>query len=71
MISETLGFLGYGNMGAAILEGLIDLGAVDKSLALAFDPSPARCAEAERIGVACASSLVDLVSRSGVVILAV
>lgn len=71
MISETLGFLGYGNMGAAILEGLIGLGAVDRAKALAFDPSPARCAEAERIGVACASSLADLVSRSGVLILAV
>ncbi len=71
MISETLGFLGYGNMGAAILEGLIGLGAVDKARALAYDPSPARCAEAERIGVACAPSLSDLVSRSGVVILAV
>lgn len=71
MISETLGFLGYGNMGAAVLEGLIDLGSVDKARALAFDPSPARCAEAERIGVACASSLAELVSRSGVLVLAV
>ena len=71
MISETLGFLGYGNMGAAILEGLIGLGAVDKAKALAFDPSPARCAEADRIGVSCTESLADLVARSGVLLLAV
>lgn len=71
MITETLGFLGYGNMGAAILEGLIGLGAVEKNRALVYDPSAVRCAEAERIGVACASSLADLVSRTGVLLLAV
>lgn len=71
MIAETLGFLGYGNMGAAILEGLIGLAAIEKKRALTFDPSPERRAEAERLGVSCAASLSDLVTRSEVLVLAV
>ncbi|MBX3177888.1 MAG: pyrroline-5-carboxylate reductase [Candidatus Hydrogenedentes bacterium] len=71
MISETLGFLGYGNMGAAIAEGLIGLGAIEKDRVLAFDPSPDRMAAAREAGIACAASLPDLVAGSSVLLLAV
>lgn len=71
MITDTLGFLGYGNMGAAILEGLIGLGAIEASRTLAYDPSPARMAEAERIGVPRARTLAALVSGSDILVLAV
>lgn len=71
MISDTLGFLGYGNMGAAILEGLIGLGAIAKANARVYDPSEERCAAARQIGVAAAASLPELVAGVDVLVLAV
>lgn len=71
MISETLGFLGYGNMGAAILEGLIALEAIDKATARVYDPAEERCAAARAIGVTATDSLPALVSAVDILVLAV
>lgn len=71
MISETLGFLGYGNMGAAILEGLIGLEAVDKACARVYDPSNERCAAARALGVTATDSLPALVASTDILVLAV
>ena len=71
MISQTLGFLGYGNMGAAIAEGLIGLNAVEAGGVLAFDPSSERMAAAARAGVAAFDSVGGLVGASDALVLAV
>ena len=71
MMEKTLGFLGYGNMGAAILEGLLELGVVARDKALIFDPSPERIAAAAASDVRAASSATDLASESDVLVLAV
>jgi pyrroline-5-carboxylate reductase len=68
---KILGFLGYGNMGAAILEGLLDAGAVAATDALVFDPSPERCAAAAKIDVRAAESAAALAGESDVLVLAV
>lgn len=71
MISHTLGFLGYGNMGAAIAEGLISHKIVEKGSVLAFDPSPERVDAAARAGLKVAGSPASLASGSDALILAV
>lgn len=71
MISHTLGFLGYGNMGAAIAEGLIGLNAVSPGSVMAYDPSSERMAAAARAGVTCFSTVAGLAGVSDVLILAV
>lgn len=71
MMQKTLGFLGYGNMGAAILEGLLELGVVARDKVLIFDPSPERIAAAASSDVRAASSATDLASESDVLVLAV
>lgn len=47
----TIGFLGYGNMAAAILEGLIEAGVVAGKHAIIYDPVEARQQAAAAIGV--------------------
>jgi len=71
MKDKTLGFLGYGNMGAAILEGLLEVGAVPREKAAIFDPSPERCAAATKYGVRVADSPESLAALSDVLVLAV
>jgi pyrroline-5-carboxylate reductase len=70
-IQGTLGFLGYGNMGSAILEGLIHQGTLSGKHALVFDPVAARCDAAEAIGAGVAATLEALVSQSDLLMLAV
>ncbi len=71
MMEKTLGFLGYGNMGAAILEGLLELGVVGRDKVHIFDPSPERIAAAAASEVRAASSATDLAAESDVLVLAV
>lgn len=71
MIPGTIGFLGYGNMGAAILMGLVEAGQTTGKHAVVFDPSPERCAEAELLGAAVADSPAQLAARADTLLLAV
>ena len=71
MIEKTLGFLGYGNMGTAILEGLLDLGVVAADRVHIYDPSPDRCALAAAVNVRAATSPEVLADESDVLRLAV
>lgn len=67
----TLGFLGYGNMGTAILEGLVKLQVWQPAKAIVFDPSEDRQLQAEKIGVAVAKTPAELAAASDVLVLAV
>ncbi len=67
----TLGFLGYGNMGSAILEGLVKLGIWKAEAATIYDPAEERQSQAHRIGVHVADTPEALAAASDVLVLAV
>lgn len=70
-ISGTLGFLGYGNMGAAILDGLVHAGAVEASQVLVYDPAEERSAAAQKHGASPVSAPEVLAAQSDTLVLAV
>ncbi len=70
-LEGIIGFLGYGNMGAAILEGLVEAGHLTGKHALIHDPSEARQRAAEVIGVGIAERAADLAARCDTLVLAV
>lgn len=70
-IHGTLGFLGYGNMGSAILEGLLSKHVINISHSVIYDPEEERQAAALRLGVDLAESPAELAKRSDILLLAV
>lgn len=67
-----IGFVGAGNMGEAMIRGLIAAKAASASAVAVVDARRGRAAElAARYGVAAAESIAELVRRSGTVIVAV
>lgn len=70
-LQGTIGFLGYGNMGSAILEGLLAQRVVQAAQARAYDPEPARCEAARAAGAVVCASPEDLAAESDVLVLAV
>jgi pyrroline-5-carboxylate reductase len=70
-LQTTIGFLGYGNMGGAILRGLIQTGTLAADHAIIFDVAPERRAEAEGMGVAVAADIPELMGRAEALVLAV
>lgn len=70
-IAGTIGFLGFGNMGAALLEGLIEKGVLSPGQAVVFDPDPGRCAAAEGLGASVAPNAGELARQSDTLLLAV
>ncbi|MBP8130481.1 MAG: pyrroline-5-carboxylate reductase [Candidatus Hydrogenedentes bacterium] len=71
MLQGIVGFLGYGNMGSAILEGLIEAGALTGKHAAVYDPDPDRRLAAEALGATVAAHGQALAGMSDVLILAV
>lgn len=71
MLQGIVGFLGYGNMGSAILEGLIEAGALTGKHAAVFDPDPDRRLAAESLGATVAANGQALAGMSDVLVLAV
>ncbi|HPO12167.1 MAG TPA: pyrroline-5-carboxylate reductase [Candidatus Hydrogenedentes bacterium] len=71
MIHGRLGFLGYGNMGSAILEGLIRTGVLSANHAIVFDPLPERQEAARNLGVDVAPSAAELAAASDILVLSV
>jgi pyrroline-5-carboxylate reductase len=71
MLQGCLGFLGYGNMGSAILEGLLRKGVLEPRQATIFDPSPERQAQARALGAEVLPESKDLARVSDVLMLAV
>ena len=68
-LNSTLGFLGFGNMGQAIYNGLIGAGTVRPGQVSVFD------VDADKMSVVaeethCAQFMADLAARSDVLILA-
>ena len=70
-ISKRLGFLGFGNMGSAILRGLLDRDETSPALVTVFDPSDARRSEAEALGAQIAETPGALAEASDALIIAV
>ena len=67
----TLGFLGFGNMGGAILGGLIKTGVLAPENAVVYDIDADKCAAAQGLGVSVAVSPDDLARRCSMLLLAV
>ena len=70
-LDTTIGFLGYGNMGQAILEGLIRTGVMRPAQATVYDVAPACCEAAIRLGVRVAASEAALAQDCDTLVLAV
>lgn len=69
---KKIGIIGLGNMGRAILSGLISSGAVIKSAVIGLDLDARKCRDAKkRFGIAVTKSIRELVSRSDIVLIAV
>jgi pyrroline-5-carboxylate reductase len=69
---KRLGFVGCGNMGEALVKGLVEASVVPGDLIMVSDTRHERLAELDRrYGVRCAKSNVELVREADVVVLAV
>lgn len=68
---STFGVIGVGNMGFAILSGLIDRSFIGPDESTVFDLDGTQCDRARAIGVAVASSPTELVDACATVLLAV
>ena len=71
VLKGTLGFLGFGNMGGAILRGLLASQTITADRTLVYDVAPEKCAEAEALGVTVAASPHDLARGCDTLVLAV
>ncbi len=67
---KTLGFLGFGNMGAAIAEGLLKNNAVDPQQMIVYARDAAKCNMAEQMGVGIVESPKQLARSCDILILA-
>lgn len=70
-LQGTLGFLGFGNMGRAILGGLIETKTLSRKDAVVFDVAEACQEEARRLGIRVAESPEALAGACDTIILAV
>ena len=70
-LQGTIGFLGYGNMGQAILGGLINQKVIRANQAIIYDPAVASQQAAEGLDVAIAATPEALAGRSDILMLAV
>ncbi len=70
-LSGQYGFLGYGNMGGAIVAGLLKQAMVAPRQVMVYDADPARMADAERQGLILASSPAELARTCDTLVLAV
>ena len=70
-LAGTLGFLGFGNMGSAILKGLLDTGAITADRVVVYDVAEGPCAAARGLHARVAASAAELAASSDTLILAV
>lgn len=70
-LDETVGFLGFGNMGGAIARGLLAMGTLPAPALNAYDVAESRLAEARRLGITVVDSPQALAALSTTLILAV
>jgi pyrroline-5-carboxylate reductase len=71
-LSQTIGFLGTGNMAEALIKGLIGAGVVEPSQIHGSDPRRERCDEMhERYGIHATTHNADVVHAAEIVVLSV
>lgn len=69
---RTIGFIGLGNMGGAILSGLISSGAVKRRNLVGFDRDPAKNKSAKRrFCISLGSCAAEVANRSAIILIAV
>lgn len=68
---DSVGFLGCGNMGYAILAGMLQRQVLPSGRIVVFDPDPARRVAAQALGVAMIECPSELAARCGTLVLAV
>ena len=69
---KRTGIIGLGNMGRAILNGLVSSGAVRKSAIIGLDADSGKCRDIKkRFGITISKSIKELVGRSHIVLIAV
>lgn len=69
---KKIGIIGLGNMGRAILNGLVSSGAVGRTSVIGFDNDPAKCADVRRkYSILISRSILELVTHCDIVIFAV
>ncbi len=71
MAVQTFGIIGAGNMGGAIMEGIIARGAIAAENVTVYDLNPAAQERARKLGANVAASLEELASASDVIMLGV
>lgn len=69
-VRGRFGVLGCGNMGTAIVRGLIESGTIPAEKVLVYDVEPARTAPVEALGAGCAACAADLARDSDILLLA-
>jgi pyrroline-5-carboxylate reductase len=70
-LAGALGFMGFGNMGAAMVRGLLDAGTISAGRVFIYDVAADKRAEAETTGAAVVSSPKELARNADTLILAV
>jgi pyrroline-5-carboxylate reductase len=70
-LQGVLGFLGFGNMGGAILRGLLAARAIAADRVVVYDVAEAKCAEAASLGVTVVGSVEELARACDTLVLAV
>lgn len=70
---QTIGMIGTGNMGSAILRGIVDADYVKAGQIIAYDTSSRRIRELEEDipGIICARDCIEVAERADLIILAV
>ena len=70
---QTIGMIGTGNMGSAILRGIVEADYVKAGQIIAFDTSSRRMSELEEDipGIICAGDCLEVAERADLIILAV
>lgn len=71
MVSKTIGFIGCGNMGGAILSGALESGVVSRDNVYVYDVSPAMMERAGEWGVHLAENNEDLGRKCDIILLCV
>jgi pyrroline-5-carboxylate reductase len=69
-LTDTVGFLGFGNMGQAIAAGLLETGTIAAKHLIAFDVNPDRLRDAEQLGVTAFSEAAAFAARCDILVLA-
>jgi pyrroline-5-carboxylate reductase len=71
-LTQTIGFLGTGNMAEALIKGLLAAGVVEPKQILGSDPRPERCAELQkRYAIHTTTANADVVRAAEIVVLSV